>query len=226
MLLLTINYPEWERSKTAEQLSQIYSLYERMLADVDTNALKLAVASLIASPRPYFPHIGDIRAAIADVVICSHPSALEAWEALVTGKESTPLAKRVFQLVGVDRGDLKRMDFTTVRMYRSDFVKEYDRMVAKSREEITMLPEVREYRALLAQAPIVPSLPTGVTKKEYVAGVSEEDLPSVFSPRDIVSTVDERLREQGEKAELEAFKKAEKSRAATRAYLARIQSGN
>lgn len=145
LLLLTTSFPEWGKGQAEDSYKATLRVYEQMLADIDGPVLKQAVLSLIASAK-FFPKIAEIREAAVALMEPVYPSALEAWERVTNGDKSCELANKVFRTLGVDRGDLRYMEFSTVSVNKSLFVKEYQAQVERTKEDIRMLPSVRALR--------------------------------------------------------------------------------
>lgn len=152
LALLGASYPNFElRDDTGE-------VYCRLLADLPCEALEAAAIQHVAENR-FFPTVAELRE-VAERIIGygdRRPTALEAWgevkENMVHSdytrmpEFSNPITVRVLRSMGwwynLCMSENGMAD-------RAHFLKAYDELVKREREEGRLLPEVRQLAALMA----------------------------------------------------------------------------
>jgi hypothetical protein len=135
-------------------------IWLKMLEDLDADAL-LAAANHLVSTRPDWPpDIATLRGTVVDFAhgYLEPPSGHEAWEHvlvkmsedelpdLTTGEHDEKISLTALEKAAVNQigslYDLRRS--TNPASDRAQFIKAFEKMVAKKRLELTALPNVRQ----------------------------------------------------------------------------------
>lgn len=215
MLMLSTQYPYWEREQDEQRLIAAYELYAELLADLPSGALKSATLLHISESR-FFPTIAELRQRALDLTSPPIPSALEAWDAATSGKGS-PLARRILSLLGFDSFALRVADWQTLSVARSHFVREYDQQVSREETERRLLPQVAEAREKLLKPPLPeiagpthepPALSSPVSRDE-----ARQSLAALRERLEAEQEEKQRAQEQAEKERQEARRKELKEQA-------------
>jgi len=128
-------------------------VYQKFLADLDPELMILAVQTAIARhPYATWPTIAEIRSVYAEISNPDVPSTAEAWGQAIaelnsySGYPSThPLVKATLKAMG--RQTI--MQYDNMGVLYAHFSKAYEQIVAREKQNLTMLPEVREHVARL-----------------------------------------------------------------------------
>lgn len=138
LMVLATQYPYWEREMDEQRLSAAYGLYERLLADIPGEVLEAAALAHVASSR-FFPVIAELRAQAVAIQMPRRQSALEAFY-----DRNDSIARYVRSMLP-DYKDctitLKEQSFI-----RAQFIKAYEEIAQDERQEMQLLPEVRDLR--------------------------------------------------------------------------------
>ena len=156
--LLTANWPTyaWNEATVA--------VYEECLSDLPDEVLEAATLSCIGSAT-FFPKIGELRGAAFDIVLTNEglPSVLEAWQdvkrnvkASVSHRSwSHPFVEQAINMLG----GLKEFGFSEVEMeasWRAQFIRAYETLTKRQRDDALMLPRVRDVIHQLAESRRIP----------------------------------------------------------------------
>ena len=152
--LLTANWPTytWNEATVA--------VYEECLSDLPDNVLEAATLSVIGSAT-FFPKIGELRGAALDIVLANEglPSVLEAWQAVKHNVTASvrhqswphPFVKKAIDMLG----GLSEFGASEVEMeasWRKEFIRAYETLTKRQRDDAIMLPSVRAVIQQLAEA--------------------------------------------------------------------------
>jgi hypothetical protein len=156
--LLTLQYPDYGRGLSLEDLTASLKLYARLLADVAPELLKAATLHHIATSK-WFPKVSELREAALALIAHDELSCEEAWgevrqaiqrfgsygvfdQATLSYRLPTfshPLIDRAVQIMGwrnLCASDNEVAD-------RAHFWKVYSQLVNRRNFDAMMLPEVR-----------------------------------------------------------------------------------
>ncbi len=76
--LLTLQYPDYGRGMSVEDLVLALNLYARLLADIDPDLLRAAALHHIATNK-WFPKVSELREAALALMLHNELTAEEAW---------------------------------------------------------------------------------------------------------------------------------------------------
>ena len=146
--ICSINYRNWPEEGKEEA---VISLWTKMLEDTEYFIAEAAVEKFLAE-SVYPPTIADIRARIADLTVIKEKTAIEAWDDVKTAirKFGWYRANEAMQSLGgvthkvVDAIGFKTLCISENEMAdRAHFLKVYDTLAAREREDALMLPSTR-----------------------------------------------------------------------------------
>lgn len=145
----SVNYRNWPDPNNLEKL---VALWAKMLAEYDYFIVAAAVEKYLAE-SPYPPTIADIMKRITDITIAKEKTAIEAWgdvgQAIRRyGSYNETLA--LDMLTALTRKVVKSMGYRELCLSenemadRAHFLKVYDTLAAREREDALMLPSTKE----------------------------------------------------------------------------------
>lgn len=146
--LCSVNYRNWPEPDKMEMLT---SLWTKMLDDVEYFVAEAAVQKFLAE-SVYPPTIADIRARIADITVIKGKTAIEGWDDLKTAIRKYGWyneAGAMQFLGGITHKVVASMGFKTLCMSenemadRAHFLRVYDTLAAREREDALMLNSTR-----------------------------------------------------------------------------------
>lgn len=147
--LCSINYRNWPEEGKGEAL---VSLWESMLSDVDFETAKMAVQKYMLE-SVYPPTVADIRSRVADFTTPREKTGIEAWgevKRAIRLHGSYNEKKAMDSLTGATKKVVEYIGFKTLCMSenemadRAHFLKVYDTVAKRDREDALLLPEMRE----------------------------------------------------------------------------------
>lgn len=138
LMVLATQYPYWEREMDETRLSAAYGLYERLLADIPGEVLEAAALAHVSESR-FFPVIAELRAQAVAIQMPRRQSALEAFY-----DRNDPITRYVKSMLP-DYND-RAITLREQSIIKAQFIKAYEQIVQEEREEMQLLPEVRELR--------------------------------------------------------------------------------
>jgi hypothetical protein len=147
--LCSVNYRNWPE-KDKEELT--ISLWSKMLADTEFYIAEAAIEKFIAE-SVYPSTIADIRARIADITVLPEKTPIEAWGDVCTAIRRYGhwnVEKAMDSLSGVTKKVVKSIGFVTLCMSenemadRAHFLKVYEVLAKREREEALMLQSTKE----------------------------------------------------------------------------------
>jgi hypothetical protein len=142
------NFRNWPEPDKAEMM---LVLWTKMLGDTEYFVAEAAIEKYL-SESVYPPTIADIMTRIADITVIKEKTAIEAWEDVKTAirKFGWYNEKGAMQsLGGTTHKVIESMGFKTLCVSedemadRAHFLKVYDTLAKRSREEQLMLPSTR-----------------------------------------------------------------------------------
>lgn len=137
----------WPREGTSDVALEIYLA---VLPDVPDNVLVPAVEKLV-SEATFRPRPAEVRQTALDLMLPRVPTAYEAWAEVkarlrpghLRDEWSSPLVGKALE--GIGGLDAFRMsDRADESYWMNAFFKAYDTLARRQREEVRMLPQVRE----------------------------------------------------------------------------------
>ncbi|WP_028609211.1 replicative helicase loader/inhibitor [Paenibacillus harenae] len=147
--ICSLNYRNWPEAGKEEAL---ISLWETMLDDIDYEIGRIVIKKFM-SESVYPPTIADIRARIADVTTVRSKPGIEAWgdvKLAIRKYGSYNEKKAMDSLTGVTRKVVDSIGFRTLCLSenemadRAHFLKVYDTMQKREREDALLMPELRD----------------------------------------------------------------------------------
>jgi hypothetical protein len=141
-------YSRWPEAGKEEA---VISLWENMFSDVDYETCAWAVKRFI-SESVYPPTVADIRSRIADMTVIQGKTGIEAWgdvKAAIRKFGSYREKDAMDWLDGSTRKVVEAIGFKTLCMSenemadRAHFLKVYDTLEKRQREDALMLPDTR-----------------------------------------------------------------------------------
>lgn len=153
LTMLSAGFPDWQKGLSEDKVQETFSVYVQLLADLPAETLKVATLQHLATAL-YFPKVVELRVAVEQILAPVFPSAVEAWDALTTGKETSEVAHTIFRQLGLSRGDLRYMEYKDISVTRAHFLKEYSERIQRLRDERKLLPQVQVFRQQLKQQSI------------------------------------------------------------------------
>lgn len=149
LALLQEYYPQAELTEARA------AVYVDLLQDIPGPALKQATRAHMATQK-WFPTVAELRQPALDLLEAADPviDAEAAWGLVVMsfrgrGQPDTRLIQEAVQAIGGWRM-LGNSDDGDMIAHRSHFIRAYDNVARRYREEQRMLPSTREYLALQA----------------------------------------------------------------------------
>ena len=146
--ICSLNYRNWPEAGKEDAL---ITLWEMMLSDVDYEVGQVAIKKyMIESVYP--PTIADIRARIADVTVARGKTGIEAWgdvKMAIRRYGSYNEQKAMESLKGATKRVVESIGFRTLCLSenemadRAHFLKVYDTVEKREREDALLLPEIR-----------------------------------------------------------------------------------
>lgn len=145
----SINYRNWPEPGKEEAL---VALWESMLSDVDFEVAKMAVQKYMLE-SVYPPTVADIRSRVTDFTVPRENTGIEAWgevKRAIRQYGSYNEKKAMDSLKGATRKVVEYIGFRTLCMSenemadRAHFLKVYDTVSKREREDALLLPEMRE----------------------------------------------------------------------------------
>jgi hypothetical protein len=146
--ILSINYKNFPESG---KLEMVTGLWTKMMGNVDYYVAEAAVEKYLAE-SVYPPTIADIMTRIADITVIKEKTAIEGWDDVKTAirKFGWYNEKGAMEsLDGTTRRVIESMGFKTLCVSedemadRAHFLKVYDTLAKRNREEQLMLPSTR-----------------------------------------------------------------------------------
>lgn len=146
--ICSLNYRNWPETGKEEAL---INLWESMLDDVDYEVGRVVIKKFI-SESVFPPTIADIRARIADVTVARGKTGIEAWgdvKLAIRRFGSYNEEKAMEFLKGPTRKVVESIGFRTLCLSenemadRAHFLKVYDTVEKREREDALLLPEIR-----------------------------------------------------------------------------------
>lgn len=147
--ICSANYRKWPEEGKEEAT---IILWLKMLGDVELFIAEAAIEKYMAE-SVYPPTVADIRSRIADITVFKEKTAIEAWGdvQIAIRKFGWYNEKSAMQsLGGVTHKVIESMGFKTICISenemadRAHFLKVYDTLAAREREEALMLPSTRK----------------------------------------------------------------------------------
>jgi len=147
--ICSINYRNWPENGKEDAL---ISLWETMMSDVDFEIGQVAIQKHM-SESVYPPTIADIRAKIADCTVAREKTGIEAWgdvKSAIRRFGSYNEKKAMESLSGVTRKVVEYIGFKTLCLSeeemadRAHFLKVYDTVARREREDALLLPQIRD----------------------------------------------------------------------------------
>lgn len=155
--ICSVNYRNWPEPGKEEVL---IALWGQMLEDVSFEIAQVAVQKYM-SESVYPPTIADIRARIADITVFREKPGIEAWGDVKTAIRKYGVyneEKAMNSLMGVTRKVVESMGFRTICMSenemadRAHFLKVYDTIAERERQDALMLKSTRDLIARLQES--------------------------------------------------------------------------
>lgn len=145
LMILATNYPYWERDMGEDKMRAAFKLYEHFLSDLPAEVLQAAAYAHIAESR-FFPTIAELREQALDIMEPDEQTALEAWH-----DPNSRLARRIKDRLPeyTDR----MITLKEQAVIKSQFIKEYNAIVARERRNRRRLPEIQALRQRLLEDP-------------------------------------------------------------------------
>jgi hypothetical protein len=174
--LLTVQYPEYGRELTIDQIRSQLRLYALFLRDIEPAVLEAAAVDYIANNK-WFPKVSELRQCALGLITYNELSAEEAWGELKrlvhrfgsygqycqeTGQYSVPksehdLINRAIEIMGwreLCAGENEVAD-------RAHFFKIFASLIERRNRTTMLLPELRELTQALSGKPVAPQLKIG-----------------------------------------------------------------
>lgn len=146
--LCSINYRNWPEAGKEEM---VVSLWETMLSDVDFEIAVMAVQKYMLE-SVYPPTVADIRSRVTDFTIPREKTGIEAWgevKEAIRKYGSYNEQKAMDSLRGPARKVVEHIGFRTLCLSenemadRAHFLKVYDTVAKREREDALLLPQMR-----------------------------------------------------------------------------------
>lgn len=146
--ICSANYRNWPEESKAEPM---LALWTKMLSDTEYFIAEAAVEKYLAESI-YPPTIADIRTRIADLTVFREKTAIEAWGDVgeaIRKYGSYNEKKAMDSLTGVTHKVVKAIGYKELCLSenemadRAHFLKVYDTLAARVREDALMLPSTR-----------------------------------------------------------------------------------
>lgn len=130
LTMLKAAFPDWARSMDQSQEDATTELYLARLRDMPDGLLEETALAWIDRER-FFPRVADLKKPERAQVALGLSTPDEAWAACIAGTAAQDsLAVRVFSNLGFNRHDLRLLDYTTVNVCQSNFMRAYREAVA------------------------------------------------------------------------------------------------
>lgn len=148
--ICSANYKNWPEPNP-EKFEMLVTLWTKMLGDVEYFIAEAAVEKFLAE-SVYPPTIADIRTRIADITVIKEKTAIEGWDDVKTAIRKFGWyneAGAMQSLGGVTHKVVASIGFKTLCMSenemadRAHFLKVYDTLAAREREDALMLNSTR-----------------------------------------------------------------------------------
>ena len=135
-------------------------VYAELLADVDYTLLEAAAKQVMTENREFFPSLGHWRQTAFEIIEKAQqiPDAFAAWEEVMykighrwTYDEpecSHPLIAQAVKIVSFTR--LCNFSLDELSYERTNFYKVYESLLTRARDDVRMLPAVKEAAAKIA----------------------------------------------------------------------------
>lgn len=147
--ICSANYKNWPEPDKMEMLT---ALWTKMLSDTEYFIAEAAVEKFLAEST-YPPTIADIRARIGDLTVIKEKTAIEGWDDVKTAIRKFGWyneAGAMQFLGGITHKVVQSIGFKTLCMSenemadRAHFLKVYDTLAARERENALMLNSTRK----------------------------------------------------------------------------------
>ena len=158
------SYPNFVKDSAPDLLAGTFRMYERILSDLPADLLEVAVLQHIATNK-WFPAISELRGAVLAATAPAHRTAMEAWGEVLNAMNSggmrmmgdgdgyyppewsEPILARVVTMMG-----WRELCNSKDQMAdRAHFMRAYDALVQREREDANMLPMMRQLAGRLAE---------------------------------------------------------------------------
>jgi len=162
--VLIAAYPNWVKDLTPQILAGTFRSYESVLSSLPAELLEAAVLQHMATNK-WFPAISELRGAVLAATAPAHRTAMEAWGEVLNAMNSggmrmmgdgdgyyppawsEPILARVVTMMG-----WRELCNSKDQMAdRAHFMRAYDALVQREREDANMLPMMRQLAGRLAE---------------------------------------------------------------------------
>lgn len=141
----------------AKITDQTIEAYIAMLQDVPTGVLKVAIQQC-ANDSKFFPSLAEIRERVAMISQPSHLNAAEAWEQVMIAMRRDGFYRHPSFTNPVLQRAVEAMDWQALCSSentiadRAHFMKIYDQLIEREKQDSKLLPNARTLRARLTEA--------------------------------------------------------------------------